>query len=32
MAKGVVNLKNLADGEQKSFAKDDIEGILKFVL
>lgn len=32
MAKGVVNLKNLADGEQKSFAKNDIEGILKFVL
>ena len=31
MEQGVVNLKNLSSGEQKSFAKDDIEGILAFL-
>ena len=28
---GVINLKNLASGEQKSFAKDDLAGIISFV-
>lgn len=28
---GVINLKNLASGEQKSFAKDDLAGIIAFV-
>ncbi|MGM9748837.1 MAG: His/Gly/Thr/Pro-type tRNA ligase C-terminal domain-containing protein, partial [Candidatus Cryptobacteroides sp.] len=27
----VINLKNLASGEQKSFAKDDLAGIISFV-
>jgi len=31
MEQGVVNLKNLSSGEQKSFAKDDIAGILAFL-
>lgn len=31
VSKGLVNLKNLSTGEQKSFAKDDIGGILKFI-
>ena len=30
-AAGLVQVKNLASGEQKSFAKDDIEGIISFV-
>ena len=30
-AAGLVQVKNLASGEQKSFAKDDIEGIITFV-
>ena len=29
---GVVNIKNLSSGEQKSFAKDDIEGMKGFLL
>jgi len=28
---GVINMKNLSSGEQKSFPKDDIAGILEFV-
>ena len=31
VSKGLVNLKNLSTGEQESFGKDDIDGILKFV-
>ena len=31
MAQGVVNLKNLASGEQKSFAKEDLAGICAFL-
>ena len=31
MEQGVVNLKNLGSGEQKSFSKDDIAGILAFL-
>ena len=31
MEQGVVNLKNLASGEQKSFSRDDIDGILAFL-
>jgi len=31
-AEGVINLKNLATGEQKSFAKDDVAAIKEFVL
>ncbi len=31
VAAGVINVKNLASGEQKQFSKDDIEGILAFV-
>ena len=31
VAEGVVNIKNLSTGEQKSFAKTDIEGILTFL-
>ena len=31
VSKGQVNLKNLSTGEQESFGKDDIDGILKFV-
>lgn len=30
-AEGLVNLKNLATGEQKSFAKNDIDSILAFI-
>jgi len=30
-AQGIVNIKNLASGEQKSFAKDDVAAILEFV-
>lgn len=28
---GIVNIKNLSSGEQKTFAKDDIQGILEFL-
>ena len=28
---GIVNLKNLTTGEQQSFAKDDLEGMLSFI-
>ena len=31
MAQGAVNLKNLASGEQNSFAKDDLDGICSFL-
>ena len=31
MEQGVVNLKNLTSGEQKSFSRDDIDGILAFL-
>lgn len=31
IAAGVVNVKNLSSGEQKQFAKDDIEGIVAFL-
>ena len=31
MAEGIVNIKNLATGEQKSFVKDDTEGMLSFM-
>ncbi|MDT3356506.1 MAG: histidine--tRNA ligase [Bacteroidota bacterium] len=31
VAAGVINIKNLASGEQKQFPKDDIAGILAFV-
>ncbi|MBO4817430.1 MAG: histidine--tRNA ligase [Bacteroidales bacterium] len=31
VAAGVINIKNLASGEQKQFSKDDIAGILAFV-
>ena len=31
MAEGVVNIKNLSSGEQKSFQKDDVEAILNFL-
>ena len=31
VAAGVINIKNLASGEQKQFPKDDIKGILDFV-
>ena len=31
IAEGVINVKNLSTGEQKSFAKADIDGILKFL-
>ena len=30
-AEGLVNIKNLASGEQKSFAKDDLAGMLEFL-
>lgn len=30
-AAGLVNVKNLASGEQKSFAKDDVDGIIAFL-
>ena len=29
-ASGIVNLKNLSSGEQKTFAKDDLEGMKAF--
>ena len=28
---GVINIKNLSTGEQKSFAKDDLEGMTAFM-
>jgi hypothetical protein len=28
---GVINLKNLASGEQQSFAKTDIDGMIAFM-
>jgi histidyl-tRNA synthetase len=31
VAEGVVNIKNLSSGEQKSFAKDDVNAILEFI-
>lgn len=31
VAQGIINIKNLESGEQKSFAKDDADGILAFV-
>ena len=31
VAAGVINIKNLASGEQKQFPKDDIQGILDFL-
>jgi histidyl-tRNA synthetase len=31
MAEGVVNIKNLSSGEQKSFSKDDVTSILEFL-
>ena len=31
-AAGTVQIKNLSSGEQKSFAKDDLEGIIAFIL
>ena len=31
MEQGVVNIKNLSSGEQKSFAREDIGGILEFL-
>jgi histidyl-tRNA synthetase len=30
-AEGVVNIKNLSSGEQKSFGKDDVEGMMAFM-
>ena len=31
VAEGVINIKNLSSGEQKSFAKDDVASILDFI-
>ncbi|MBR4809876.1 MAG: histidine--tRNA ligase, partial [Bacteroidales bacterium] len=31
IAQGLVNLKNLASGEQKSFGREDLDGILGFM-
>ena len=31
VAEGVVNIKNLSSGEQKSFAKDDVAAMLAFI-
>ena len=31
VAEGVINVKNLSTGEQKSFSKDDVAGILQFI-
>ena len=31
MEQGIVNLKNLSSGEQKSFGKEDLAGILAFL-
>ena len=31
MQQSLVNIKNLSSGEQKSFGKDDIEGMLRFI-
>mgnify|MGYP003295266749 CR=1 FL=1 len=31
VASGMVNVKNLSTGEQKTFAKDDVEGMLTFL-
>ena len=31
VAEGAINVKNLSTGEQKSFAKDDLDGILAFL-
>ena len=31
VAEGVINVKNLSSGEQKSFCKDDVDGILTFL-
>jgi histidyl-tRNA synthetase len=30
-AEGVINIKNLSSGEQKSFGKDDVEGMMAFM-
>ena len=32
ISEGLVNIKNLATGDQKAFSKDNIEGILSFIL
>ena len=31
MAEGIVNVKNLSTGEQKSFAKTDVDGMMTFM-
>jgi histidyl-tRNA synthetase len=31
VAEGVVNIKNLSSGEQKSFAKDDVTAMIEFL-
>ena len=31
VAEGIINIKNLSSGEQKSFAKDDVASILDFI-
>ena len=31
IAEGIINVKNLSSGEQKSFAKTDVEGMLTFM-
>ena len=31
MAEGIVNIKNLSSGEQKSFAKEDVASMLEFL-
>jgi histidyl-tRNA synthetase len=31
VAENIINVKNLSTGEQKSFAKDDVEGICEFL-
>jgi histidyl-tRNA synthetase len=31
VAEGVINIKNLSSGEQKSFAKDDVDGMMAFM-
>jgi histidyl-tRNA synthetase len=30
-AEGIINIKNLSTGEQKSFAKDDIRSMMEFL-
>ena len=31
VAEAVINIKNLSSGEQKSFAKDDVDGMMAFM-